>query len=51
MDKSGRIHKVSRDVPEGKDINKVWEKINEGSDRSAAIEKIREERKSRKNLK
>lgn len=31
------IHKVSREVPEGKDLDKAWKEIDEGSDRSAAI--------------
>ncbi|MHB1758464.1 MAG: DUF4145 domain-containing protein [Leptospirillum sp.] len=37
MAKSRGIHKVSREVPEGKDIDKAWEEINKGNDRSAAI--------------
>lgn len=37
MAKSRGIHKVSREVPEDKDLNKAWKEINEGSDRSAAI--------------
>jgi hypothetical protein len=31
------IHKVSRKVPEGMDLDRAWKEISEGSDRSAAI--------------
>ncbi len=37
MVKSRGIHKVSRKVPEDRDLDKAWKEIDEGSDRSAAI--------------